>query len=196
MILIMKKQKIKSKKDLFVVGKSHIQGRGGFAIRNIQKGEIICTMKGTPKSFKEFEKMHTQGNSNISCDQLQIGIRTYIVLDKPYVCINHSCEPNAGIQGKQTMVALCSISKGEEITYDYSATEWTVQDYPPYYTDGWPMVCCCGSPMCRKKIGCFYYLPKSVKQKYIKSKVIQDHIFKRIKEPEKTKRCFICEANL
>lgn len=94
------------------------------------------------------------------------------------------------------MIALRNIKIGEEITYDYSATEWTVQDYPPYYTDGWPMKCKCGSSMCRKLIGCFIYLPESTKQKYILSGVIQNHIIERLSEPKEAQRCFICERIL
>jgi|SRR5579872_2130111 len=145
----------------FVIADSPIEGKGVFAARKIKKGEIICFMEGELKPISEIEKMHAKGNTKISCNQLQIGLRTYMVLDNPYVLINHSCDPNAAIAGSRQMTAIRDIQEGEEILYDYSATEWTVQDYPPYYTDGWPMDCRCGFLNCRKKIGCFYYLPQA-----------------------------------
>jgi hypothetical protein len=180
----------------FIIHNSPIDGKGAFAARDIKKGEVICLLEGVSLSFADFEKMHAMGNRSISCDQLQIGVRTYILLEKPYVFINHSCNPNAGIAGIQQLMALRNISKGDEITYDYSATEWTVQDYPPYYIDGWPMNCRCGSPDCRKKIGRFPYLPKVIQEKYVMSGVIQDYILLRMKEPTGEQRCFICERYL
>ncbi len=183
-------------KEKFEVGESSIEGRGGFAVCDIQKGDIICTMGGDTKTFEDFEEMHRLGHTRISCDQLQIGVRTYIFLEEPYVFLNHSCNPNAGIKGQRTMTALRDIKKGEEITYDYSATEWTVQDYPPYYTDGWPMHCRCNSSECRTKVACFLYLPESVKRKYVESGIIQDHILERLREPKEMQRCLVCESIL
>lgn len=180
----------------FIVHESTIEGRGVFASRDIKKHEVICTMQGDKLSFAEFEKMHERGNTRISCDHLQIGVRTYIALEEPYVFINHSCEPNAGMQGERTLVALRLIKMDEEITYDYSTTEWTVQDYPPYYTDGWPMICRCGSSICRNKIACFPYLPQSIQQKYLETGIIQDHIKLRLEKPKELSRCLVCEANL
>ena len=187
---------METEEDLFRVEDSPIEGKGGFALRDIEKGETICVMKGESRTFAYFEEIHRAGNSRISCDQLQIGVRTYIATERPYVYLNHSCDPNAGIRGERAMTALRNISRGEEITYDYSATEWTVQDYPPYYTDGWPMDCNCRSSVCRKRVGCFPYLPKSLQEKYVHSGVIQDHILERLKEPEESQRCYVCEKEL
>ncbi|MFA7309821.1 MAG: SET domain-containing protein [Candidatus Paceibacterota bacterium] len=180
----------------FEIRPSKIEGLGAFANRTIQKGERICSMRGKKRSFAWFEKYHLNKDQRISCDHLQIGIRTYILLDDPYFRINHSCEPNAGIRGKWTLSAMRTIQAGEEITYDYSTTEWTPPDYPAYYVDGWPMSCKCGAKHCRKSIGCFPYLPESLKRKYIESGIIQDFIAKKSEQPIEKNRCIICERLL
>ncbi len=53
--------------------------------------------------------------------------------------MNHSCEPNVGVQGEMEFVALADIPAGEELTFDYAMTE-----------DGdLRMFCECGTRSCR-----------------------------------------------
>lgn len=59
--------------------------------------------------------------------------------------INHSCDPNSGIQikGKKVvLLAIKDIKQNEEITWDYSTT---------MDEDDWEMDCQCGCLKCRKK---------------------------------------------
>jgi hypothetical protein len=56
--------------------------------------------------------------------------------------LNHSCEPNLGLQGQVVFVAMRGIAAGEELTIDYAMT-----DDEPY-----EMECQCGSGTCRKLI--------------------------------------------
>ena len=37
--------------------------------------------------------------------------------------LNHSYEPNLGVQGQITFVALCDIAADEELTFDYAMTD-------------------------------------------------------------------------
>lgn len=57
--------------------------------------------------------------------------------------INHSCEPNAGMSGQITLVAMRNIFPGEEVCMDYAMT-----DGNPYNE----FECKCGSSLCRKYI--------------------------------------------
>lgn len=181
---------------MFLIKKSPIEGNGAFAARDIKKGEAIIEMIGVRRSFKHLAREYYAGNKRANVDPFQIGEHVYIQLKNPCNYFNHSCEPNAAIKGLRTMVALRLIRKGEEVLYDYSATEWTPWDYPPYYSAGWPMRCSCGSARCRKLLACFHYLPKSIQRRYLKSGVIQDYIVKKAAGPEDKKRCFVCEAEL
>jgi hypothetical protein len=71
--------------------------------------------------------------------------------------INHSCDPNCGIQGLMTYIALRDIAAGEEITNDYSMSE---------SMGCWIMPCECGSAQCRKVITGNDWENKRLQQKY------------------------------
>lgn len=63
----------------------------------------------------------------------------------PQHYVNHSCEPNAGFNGQIFLVATCSISAEEEITYDYAM----VMHASPASSPRFSMACACGRPQCR-----------------------------------------------
>ena len=65
-------------------------------------------------------------------------------------------------------MALRDIRVGEEITIDYSATDWPNQRYWSGYPGFWAMECRCGSSKCRKKIASWLFLPERLQQKYKK----------------------------
>lgn len=71
--------------------------------------------------------------------------------------VNHSCQPNAGIQGDRTLIALRNLEPGEEITYDYAMTDTSSYD---------EFECLCGSYECRGRItGVDWQLPE-IRQRY------------------------------
>jgi len=70
--------------------------------------------------------------------------------------INHSCEPNCGMSGLFTIVAMRNIPAGEELTIDYEMFE----------DSDWNMECLCGTPSCRKHIGSFRNMPQITREKY------------------------------
>ena len=53
--------------------------------------------------------------------------------------LNHSCEPNLGLQGQIVFVALRGVAVGEELTFDYAMND----DEPG------EMQCRCGTATCR-----------------------------------------------
>jgi hypothetical protein len=56
--------------------------------------------------------------------------------------LNHSCEPNVGIQGQIVVVAMRDIAAGEELTIDYALIDH----------DAGPMAGRCGAEGCRQLI--------------------------------------------
>lgn len=71
--------------------------------------------------------------------------------------LNHSCEPNLGLQGEVVYVALCDIpTAGEELTADYAMT-----DDEPY-----EMTCRCGRPSCRGTITGFDWRKPEIQARY------------------------------
>jgi len=53
---------------------------------------------------------------------------------------NHSCDPNLGMRGEITFVAMRHIRAGEELTHDWATTD----------DDDYSVECKCGAPNCRK----------------------------------------------
>ena len=148
------------------VSRSKIKGEGVFASRDIKRGEVVCKMKGEKIPVGKLHKV-SQSGRDIVVDPLQISQTEYVNLARPYVVINHSCDPNCGIR-QQHLVAIKKISKNEEITYDYSST----------WFDGFN--CNCGSRICRGHVGDFLGISKSVQRKYIKLGIIPDFILKTL----------------
>lgn len=63
--------------------------------------------------------------------------------NEPPDFINHACEPNAGLDGQITIVALRRILPGEEVTIDYAMCDGSPYD---------EFDCACGSAICRGKV--------------------------------------------
>ena len=98
---------------------SQIDGNGVAAGENIKKGEIIQHIKGEAKFLIIKNKRDSLSNPN----WIGVGENKWINPDYPNQYLNHSCNPNSGIKGKVTMIALTDIREGEEITIDYSIIE-------------------------------------------------------------------------
>jgi hypothetical protein len=91
----------------------------------------------------------------------QIAYNQHVDLDEPARLINHSCDPNCGIQqnvfGGYSFIAMRKIKPGEEITWDYCMSE---------YISIAVSTCLCGSQLCRGSIRGWKYLPLQLKKKY------------------------------
>lgn len=62
--------------------------------------------------------------------------------------LNHSCAPTARVVGR-TLRAIAAIKKGDEVTFDYDATEWSMAA---------PFDCLCGATTCRGTIRGYRHL--------------------------------------
>lgn len=138
------------------VADSAIAGRGVFARKSFKKGETVFILKGTLKHWVVKDKETSAEGPN------WIGIGHQLWLDpaEPYMYLNHSCDPNMGIRGRVTFVALRDICKGEEVTFDYATTEddmlWSL-----------PFRCGCKSRHCRGDIRSIQSLPAQTYNRYL-----------------------------
>jgi SET domain-containing protein len=114
-MILSKNLKIKVVNDTFpkltYVDKSQIHGKGLFAQTDIPKNAIIGTLVGKPCKLDGSYVLwlsETEG-FEVSC------LLKYI---------NHSIKPNACYYDDLTVVALCEIKQGEEITHNYETAEW------------------------------------------------------------------------
>jgi len=55
---------------------------------------------------------------------------------------NHSCDPNIGLRGEITFLAMRDILAGEELTHDWAMTD----------NDDYSVKCNCGASTCRKTL--------------------------------------------
>ncbi|AGK57099.1 nuclear protein SET [Hyphomicrobium denitrificans 1NES1] len=105
----------------------------------IAKGELIVVWSGTLVTGEELNGMPP----TVRRYSLQVEENQYLVSlsdCEPPDYVNHSCDPNSGLSGQITLVAMRDILPGEEITYDYAMSDGSPYD---------EFTCSCGSPHCR-----------------------------------------------
>ena len=126
------------------------KGLGLFASRDFAVGDLV--MSSTPDVTTSTRDSHT----------VQIDWDRHILMDLPAVLINHSCDANVGVQNNETndayvFWAIRPIAEGEELTWDYEASEWELST---------PFDCGCGSSNCRKKLKGFKDNGDIIRQQY------------------------------
>lgn len=111
---------------------------GVFAHKYVSKGELLAIWGGDILSYSEFmnldeylQDLSIQVEDNFFLVPLTIGPADYV---------NHSCNPNAGLSGQISLIAMRDILPGEEVCFDYAMSDST--DYDEFD-------CKCGQPNCR-----------------------------------------------
>jgi uncharacterized protein len=125
------------------VRKSKIHGRGVFAIADITKDEIVAVKGGHIVDGKTLREKITPvlGPVEIQIDDnLFVAPVTGEERELSMLYLNHSCDPNLGLRGEITFVAMRDIRPGEELTHDWAMTD----------DDDYSMKCSCGSANCRQ----------------------------------------------
>ncbi len=132
----------------YLTEKCQVQNRdvtGGKAVyaRNvIESGELIAVWTGRIVSTEELDELP----EDIRRHTVQVEEGLYLASHGPDEgpdFINHSCEPNAGLEGQIAIVALRRIVPGEEVTIDYAMCDGSPYD---------EFDCACGSPICRERV--------------------------------------------
>lgn len=139
----------------FVVRKSHIHGRGVFALTDIPKGSRLIEYIGERISHEEADERYADEHEH-SPHTMLFAVDDETVIDATHVgnsarWINHSCAPNCETideEGRIFVETLRNIRAGEELTYDYNM----ILDEPhtPAVKRAHP--CYCGKPRCRGTI--------------------------------------------
>lgn len=117
-------------------------GKGIFATELIKNDEIVWKMDDNEKILTKKQALNLPPYElSLVCQYRN----KYILNRDNSQYMNHSCDPALWFLDDDTMIARRDIKPGEEITYDYSATEIS-----PIYEDNWD--CQCGSKNCRGRI--------------------------------------------
>jgi SET domain-containing protein len=125
------------------VRQSRIHGRGLFATDDIAKDEIVAVKGGHIIDRKTLREKVTPrlGPVEIQIDNdLFIGPISNEERELSMLYSNHSCNPNLGVRGEITFVAMRDIRAGEELTHDWAMTD----------DDDYSVECKCGVRNCRK----------------------------------------------
>ena len=126
------------------VRESPIHGRGLFATADIAKDEVVAVKGGHIITREELRDI----NARLGPVEIQIGDDLFIApvtddeRELSMVYSNHSCDPNLGLRGEITFVAMRDIRAGEELTHDWAMTD----------DDDSSTKCSCGVPNCRGTI--------------------------------------------
>ncbi len=117
-------------------------GLGAFATDWIFKGELVSVWSGFIVNVEQFSHLPEE----IARHTVQVEEDLYLASwtdDEPSDYVNHSCDPNTGVDGQLSLVALRDIAPGEEVTFDYAMTDGTPYD---------EFLCDCRASNCRYRI--------------------------------------------
>lgn len=140
------------------VRKSQKEGDGFFAIKDLKKDEVVAIKSGYIVQTEEAARLDRE----VGDFSLQISDDFYICpsskedIDKFVIFINHSCNPNIGMDGEITYVAMRDIKAGEELCLDYAMA----------ITGAYKLECKCGSEFCRQTITGDDWKNKKLQKKY------------------------------
>lgn len=136
-------------------------GTGEFAKQPILKGEAIAIFGGAVRTREERDALPEDVR------YLQLGIDEDMFIGPGNAeerddadWFNHSCDPNAGIYGQITLVAMRDIQPDEEITFDYvmcAAQQGEKRILFP---------CNCQSASCRKEVTSHDWKSPILQKKY------------------------------
>jgi len=135
---------------------SSINGRGLFATAAIAKGEVVVAKGGYILTREQRDSIGAAQRKLKITEDLFIGPTMSAEREGGMMHLNHSCEPNLGLQGQVVFVAIRDIAADEELTIDYAMT-----DDEPYEIE-----CQCGSEACRRVITGANWRKPELQKKY------------------------------
>jgi hypothetical protein len=117
-------------------------GYGVYARESIHSGELLTVWGGM---------IVTEEGLNLISEEkathgIQVEEKVYLIplgVNDPADMFNHSCNPNAGLSGQITLVAMRDIERDGEVCFDYAMSDSS--DYDEFE-------CHCGTDHCRRKI--------------------------------------------
>ena len=139
-----------------VIRDSYIHERGMFANQQIVKGEVVFIKGGHILKRKELFSSGVINSYHPLDDVYLLGATNLEEEDEIKLYINHSCNPNCGIRGEITFVAMRDINVDEELTIDYAFLD----------NEDYSFACTCGEPTCRSVVTGRDWLRKDIQAKY------------------------------
>ena len=138
------------------VRRGGIHETGMFAKEDIEPGEIVYIKGGHILKKSEVVSSSIINSYMPISDDYFIGAISLEEEESVKLYNNHSCDPNCGLNGEITFVAIKHIKTGEELTVDYAFID----------NEDYRFVCNCGSPNCRHTVTGFDWRIKEIQDKY------------------------------
>lgn len=163
--------------DKVEIRNSEIDKKGMYARENISKGEVVY-IKGGHILLREEVFSSSVINSYLPIsDDFFVGAISSGEESDVKLYNNHSCDPNCGMHGEITFIAIKDIRAGEELTIDYAFID----------NEDYSFECHCGSPICRHIVTGFDWKIKELQDKYYPyfAQYLKDKIdLQRVREEE------------
>lgn len=150
------------------VRSSGINQKGMFAKELIQKDEIVYIKGGHIITKDELFSSSVINSYLPLSDEYYLGALKPEEEEEIKLYNNHSCNPNCGMRGEITFVAMKDIDTDEELTIDYAFID----------NEDYSFECHCGAPNCRKIVTGFDWKNKELQKmffpyfsEYLKEKI-------------------------
>jgi SET domain-containing protein len=135
---------------------SSIDKKGMFAKELIHAGEIVYIKGGHVLSRSELFSSGIINSYLPISDDYYLGAISAEEEDAIKLYNNHSCDPNCGMHGEITFVAIRDIKPGEELTVDYAFID----------NEDYSFECQCGSVKCRHTVTGFDWKINRLQDEY------------------------------
>jgi len=149
---------------------SKIHKKGIFAKEKIFKDEIVFIKGGHILRKEQIFSSAVINSYHPIDDTYFIGATNANEEKKIKLYENHSCNPNVGLRGEITFIAIRNIDTDEELTIDYAFLD----------NEDYSFECNCGAPNCRNVITGKDWKIKEIQEKYF------DYFAKYLQEKIKT----------
>ena len=136
--------------------KSELHGKGMVAQTDIKKGEIVFIKGGHILTRDELFSSGVINSYLPLDDNYFLGATNKVEEESIKLFVNHSCDPNCGMRGEVSFVAMRDIPKGEELTIDYAMVD----------NEDYTIQCTCGTSFCRKTVTGFDWKLKDLQKRY------------------------------
>lgn len=133
-----------------------LNAKGIFAKEPIKKGEMVFIKGGHILTKDEIFSTGVINSYFPISDEYFLGATSKEEEDNIKLFENHSCNPNCGLRGEITFVAMRDINKDEELTTDYAFID----------NEDYQFECTCGAENCRKIITGYDWKIKELQDKY------------------------------
>lgn len=154
------------------------KGRCAICLDTFEPGDLIAVWGGLVISLTDALELPDRDLSQCVLVEEGLVLWTAGLAQSAADWINHSCDPNAGIRGQVSIVAMRRIHPGEEVCIDYAMCPTPRAD---------DFSCACGSPRCRGHVSSDDWLLPEIQQRYrgFVSNVVVD----RLARQEERKTC-------